>query len=128
MPNRYTWRTVDRTKSLLLYGANKTRYIASCQVEFTGGRSAFIHTLNGEDFYKIIIHAQLRPFTELKLIEIKAEVSPGHVRLITRALDGLATVADIGPSKIGDIELRMILIKALQGTEADPGPSAWSSV
>lgn len=126
----YSWRTKTRTKSLFLYGPHKRNYIASCQIEFTAGRSAFIHSLNGDDFYKIIIHAQLRPFTAEKLTLIRAEVSDGHVELMRRALRGLATVTDIGPSKVGDgpdaIILREVEIRTLQGSEADPGPSAWA--
>lgn len=125
MNDLYSWKTIDRTniKSLLFYGKNKIKYIASCQIEFRGNKKAYIHTLNGNDFYKILIHSKLKPFTELDLNTVFAEVTTAHVKLMERAFKGLAVIEVLDEYTVGEgseaISLSSIKVEIIPGLEAD---------
>ncbi len=96
--------------TLRIYGRHKIKYEASCQIIPTAPGKAFIHTLNGLDFYAHLCRLKFAPFRELGITIIEAVVSPGHVVLLGKLLAGIASVTVVRPVLYKGKHLREIQI------------------
>ncbi|MDB5895448.1 MAG: hypothetical protein JWQ88_2979 [Rhodoferax sp.] len=103
---------VPRMSSLLMYAKPLSiRYTSSVQVMLDGDEG-IIHTLNGTDFYRLLAENGLAPFENMGVSNVRASVSPGHVRLMDAALRGHADVLDLGPCKSHGLGLHRVHIRA----------------
>jgi hypothetical protein len=96
--------------SLRIYGRHKIKYEASCQVLPTTPGKAFIHTLNGMDFYRLLRALNFQPFRDKGITTLEAAVSPGHVELLAKLLEGVAAIQVLGEVSHNGRKLRKIEI------------------
>lgn len=87
--HKYKIELIPRQYSVILLDTevSDTNYVASCQL-FCYGDRGFIYTINGKDFYKILLMengADLL-FTEANLVSLEGYVQPSHYRLLQREL------------------------------------------
>ena len=80
-----------RVTLLIFDGNSEVNYSAACQININGSH-ATIDTLLGKDFYKFLLEYGYAPFKKLGLVEVRAAVTPAHLRLLKQKLKDIDTV------------------------------------
>ena len=90
------YKFLTRRVSMLVFDDNDpVNYVASCQININGNDGT-IDTLNGKDFYKCLRQYGVKPFKELGLDEVRACVTPAHLRIIKANLSDAMNINTLG--------------------------------